>query len=323
MAGASYNDIIRANIGYKSHGHLSKDLKKALKEFQQTYEQTADLAILDLARVDDIQRRVTMAFHSGDTAQAGMLLRIIAFRREIIGITPEDARNDRQNASTLVNQGIMVVQGSAEDYLKSMMQAAGASPEEQKTELERVAASNRAAGRNAPTEVIDAEVVEETEEKPRKTAPRKKLRRTNKSTKTTTVDDQISGLESEDPTDSEVLEKSLLQLEQNDNSVEKLPSLQLSDPLLSIDFPDENEPRKKRLRIKVKRNDTNMNDSPGTPYRSRPRKPSTEVSEKRLLSKGARATSSGPNRHDVFPGSTDSTLLYDELEAETLTQNID
>lgn len=312
MAGASYMDIVKANIGYKSTGHVSNDLNRALEEFQSTYETPANMVVLDLARLDDIQRRLTLAFHSGDLSQAGMLLRVMAFRREVRGTTADDARELQNGASTLVNQGIMVVQGSAEDYLKSMMQAAGASPEQQRAELDRIAASNR----TAPTEVIDAEIVDESTSQ---TAPKKKLRRLRKPTS----DKPKTRSELDDPLDTEVLEKSLIELEELESGIEKLPTLQLSDPILSIDIPSEEKPKLKRLRVRVKEDSINRNPVSGVPYRNAPRKPSPELSQKRLRARGAKAISSGPNRDDAFPGNDDSTLLYDEIETETLSQRID
>lgn len=312
MAGASYADIVKANIGYSSTGHVSNDLKKALEEFQTTYETPADILILDLARIDDIQRRVYMAFNAGDVAQAGMLLRIIAFRREILGITPEQAQQARENSNALVNNGIMVVQGSAEDYLKAMMQAAGASPEQQRQELDRIAASNR---KPLTEPIVDAEVVEEPLESTSTARPRKKLRKPKRRAENPSeLDDEI---------DSSILEAEIKQAEELDNQVEKLPSLQLSDPILSIDFPSEEEPKKKRLKVRVKQNDVNRNPVSGVPYKSSPRKVDSELSQKRLRARGAKAISSGPNRDDVFLGSDGRELLYDEIETETLSQRIE
>lgn len=316
MAGASYMDIVKANIGYKTPAHVGQDIRRALDDFRDSYEEPASLLALDLARIDDIHRRVYVAFHAGDISQAGMLLRIIAFRREVLGHTPETIKNAMENPNALVNNGIMVVQGSAEDYLKTMMQAAGASPEQQRAELDRIAASNRASGRTAHTEAImDAEVVDDGSESTSAVRPKKKLRKLRRPVEKTAEQDF--------PADSEELEKSLLQLEEMESPAEKLPTLQLSDPILSIDIPEDERPRKKRLRVRVKPEGTNMNPSSGVPYRAAPRKPDPETSEKRLLAKGARATSSGPNRADVFPGGNGRGLLYDEIETETLSQRID
>lgn len=315
MAGASYMDIVKAGIGYKSTGHVSNDLNRALDDFQNTYETPASVVVLDLARLDDIQRRLTLAFHTGDLSQAGMLLRVMQFRREVLGINAETAINDRNNQNALVNNGVMVIQGSAEDYLKTMMQAAGASPERQRLELERLARSNQAAQGKPDDGIEDAEIVPDEPEKPRK-KKLKKLRR--KSLEHVETPSEVNG-----PLDSSELEKVILEREQNDSEVEKLPIVPLTGPLLSIDFPDGTRPGKKRLRVRVKDDTTNMDSSSAVPYRQAPRMPSQELSQRRLLARGARATSSGPNRDDLFGGSDVSALLYDEIEAETITQNID
>lgn len=318
VAGASYQDIVNAGIGYNNVQAVGNDIRKALQDF--VYETPEDVLVLDLGRLDAMQRKLSMAFFTGDLAQAGMILRVMQFRRETLGITPEVIAQRSTESKALVNNGIMVVQGSAEDYLKSMMQAAGATPEQQQQELERVAASNRAPGRIAPTEaeteILDAEVVEE----PVQETARKKLRKPRKLKKSVEHTPVEKILQLDDELDTEELERRLIEVEQNDSPLEKLPSLQLSDPLLSIDFPDEKVPRKKRLRIKVKVDDPNISSSPGIPYKSPPRKPTREETENVLVGKGARRTYSGPNRHfspSDKEGEPDGVGMYDEIEVET------
>ena len=314
MAGASYNDIVKAKIGYNNPQHVGNDIRRHLQHF--VYETPEDLVSLDLARVDDIHRRVYAAFVAGKTEQAGMLLRIIQFRREILGVTAEQAIAARENSNQLVNNGIMVVQGSAEDYLRSMMQAAGASPEQQRTELDRIAASNR--------EVVDAEVVEDSSEPVLQHRGKKLRRLSKKSNKSKKSFQEVD--EFEDVPGSIELENYIKEVEENNNEVEKLPSVQLSEPLLNIDFPDGTTPKKKRLRIPVKINETNVNASPGVPYRAAPKRSTRELSTGARVGKSSEGIPSGLNRNDAnaeTPSGYEGVGNFDEIEVETFSEDID
>lgn len=133
LAGATLHDIVSAGIGYNNTQMVSKDLDRALDGFYT--EDIEKLLVLDLARLDEIQKYCTIALRQGDTSQARNLMAIMQFRRETLGITPELLQDKRNEASRIVNNGIMVVQGTTRDYLASMMEASGASPEEVETEL--------------------------------------------------------------------------------------------------------------------------------------------------------------------------------------------
>lgn len=151
QAGASYAEIVRANIGYNTVSAVSVDMKKILTQF--TYETPEDVLVLDLARLDELQKLLTAAFRNGDLTQAGPIMRVMQFRRETLGITQEQIAERQMSKNQIQNNGIMVIQGSStRDYIEAMAQAAGASPQELQRELESVSESNR---------IIDAEIVDD------------------------------------------------------------------------------------------------------------------------------------------------------------------
>jgi hypothetical protein len=142
-AGASYQQIVDANIGYRDVGHVSHDMGKILAEFQ--YETPEDVLVLDLARLDEMQRIVTFELRKGDMSCANTLLRIMQFRRDTLGMTPQVIEERRKTAQVGIhNNGIMVVQGTSQDYIEAMMKAAGVPENERRKEIERIASSNNA-----------------------------------------------------------------------------------------------------------------------------------------------------------------------------------
>lgn len=241
MAGASYQDIVNANIGYKSTGHVAQEIRKVLAGF--TYETPEDVLVLDLARIDEMQKIATSHMRSTDWSTAmSMILRLMQFRRETLGITPDVIANRRNDSQALVNNGIMVVQGTASDFLDGMMQAAGASEKERQRELEKVAKSNS-------TEVIDAEVVEVHENIP------------------PFVENFSSFAEKQ---------------EIQDTARETLPQLDLTETLTAADTLSEPplRPGKRRLRIPAKLDDANVQPTSGISYRRAPQKLDEEKSKK-------------------------------------------
>jgi hypothetical protein len=238
-AGASYQDIVNAKIGYRDVGHVSKDIRHILQNF--VYETPEDVLVLDLARLDEMQKVLTAAFRTGDYGQAGIILRIMQFRRETLGITPDVIANRRNDSQALVNNGIMVVQGTASDFLDGMMQAAGASEKERSRELEKVAKSNT-------QEVIDAEVVEVHENIP------------------PFVENFSSFAEKQ---------------EIKDTARETLPQLDLTETLTAADTLSEPplRPGKRRLRIPAKLDDANVQPTSGISYRRAPQKLDEEKSK--------------------------------------------
>lgn len=255
-AGASYQMIVDAGIGYGSTAHVSLDMKKILQAFE--YETPEDVIILDLARLDELQRIATLEYRRDHQAtDANLVLRIMQFRRETLGLTPEAIEAQRREAQQGKSHGIMVVQGSPQDYLEAMMTAAGASPAERKKELEKIASSNR-------TDVIDAEVVEDAvpEDVPTKKTSRKKSLPPRK--KKTHDEDIEARMEDFDR-----------RQDRKDAQREELPSAPLSGPLLNVDVPTEDVPQNKsvrRLRRPLKAPDANEHRN-AVPYRNPPRKP--------------------------------------------------
>jgi hypothetical protein len=157
VAGASLQDIVNVGIGYNNVQNVSHDLKKVYEQFM--VHQPEDLILLDLARLDLMQKICTTALMQGNTAEVRNLLAIMDYRRKSLGITEESILERKLETTNLVNNGIMVVQGTQGDYLQGIMQAAGASPEEIRQELERVSSSNRSPEVRKSPEVIPGEVI--------------------------------------------------------------------------------------------------------------------------------------------------------------------
>lgn len=153
IAGATLQDIVNAGIGYNNMPSVSQDLEKALGNFYA--EDIEQLLILDLARLDEMQKYCTAAMRMGDTSQVRNLMAIMQFRRETIGVTPESIQDRRINSAQVVNNGIMVVQGTQREYLATMMEAAGAEPDEIARELKELenTSQNTSGSQEVPKEV--------------------------------------------------------------------------------------------------------------------------------------------------------------------------
>lgn len=136
MAGASYQQIVQANIGYNSVGHVGSDMKNILESVR--LESPENLILLDLARLDDLQQVLTLHFHRGDVGLSSAIMQVMKFRHSLLGIDEESIRQRNLERTQVTNNGIMVVQGNTRDYLASMMEAAGLSPEQQDKELRRL-----------------------------------------------------------------------------------------------------------------------------------------------------------------------------------------
>lgn len=157
IAGATLQDIVNAGIGYNNTSMVSQDLKKALSNFYQ--EDIESLLILDLARIDEMQKICTFVMRSQqDTSQVRNLMALMQFRRETMGYKPEDIADRRATGSSVTNNGIMVVQGSTRDYLQGLMEAVGASDGEIEREFREVDAEVRkSAGHQSLPEVPSQE----------------------------------------------------------------------------------------------------------------------------------------------------------------------
>jgi hypothetical protein len=161
MAGATLQDIVNAGIGYQTQQMVSKDLKKARENYYQ--EDIESLLILDLARIDEMQKICTAALRMGNTSEVRNIMALMQFRRETLGITEETIQERRASTANVVNNGIMVVQGSTRDYLAGVMQAAGLPEEDISQELRELEVINSEVARaETQTRVIQGEVVEET-----------------------------------------------------------------------------------------------------------------------------------------------------------------
>lgn len=317
MAGVSYADIARSGIGYNSPQAASQDVRRVLRNLK--FESAEDVLLLDLGRLDEIQKLLTAALRSGDLSQSGPILRVMAFRRETLGMTAEViAENMKETANQLVNNGIMVVQGTTGDYIEAMAKAAGASPEEIRGELDRIA-GNSASGPDGSEQVsknmkrqVNGEVV---------TSQLVELPLTDR--------DDSNEEKTELPPDLEILADRFSDFvetaEINDQQKEEIPSLQLDSPILEIDI-SENNPKKKVLRIKTKLPDSNEYETSGVPYNNPPRKPSDSVGEqvvRRKLRKPAKQSDQG-KRFSAPRGARErQSELSDELETEILIQRIE
>lgn len=282
-AGASYQEIVNANIGYNSTAAVSQDIRKILHSFQ--YETPEDVLVLDLARLDEMQKIATAHMRSTDWATSmSMLLRIMQFRRETLGITPEVISQRRNESQNLVNNGIMVVQGTASDFLDGMMQAAGATEKERKLELEKVAKSN---GEN----VIDAEVIEEA---------------------------SMEGVGEKAIPFVEKFSQFAENREAADSRSEELASLGLTETLVTADILAEppavastgQQKPKRKLRIPAKVDDSNVNLTSGISYRRAPQKLDDENAKKVVRRRLVRSQ----RKEDVED-------MVDELESETTEES--
>lgn len=141
MAGASYAQIVKANIGYTSLSQVSYDVNKILNTVK--LETPEDLIMLDLARLDDLQQVLTLHFHKGNVTLSGSIMQVMKFRHELLGIDQESIRQRNMERTQVTNNGIMVVQGSTRDYLAAMMEASGLDERERERELQRLEAQER------------------------------------------------------------------------------------------------------------------------------------------------------------------------------------
>lgn len=84
---------------------------------------------MDLLRLDELQMRAVAAFRAGDLNQTERIMRIMRERRDILGLTTDSWKEQQaENAGSITNNGIMVVQGSSENFVEAMMRAVGVDP---------------------------------------------------------------------------------------------------------------------------------------------------------------------------------------------------
>jgi hypothetical protein len=136
-AGATYKDIGKAlNI---STSYANELVKKGISEAH--IGDAKEVIQMDLLRLDELQMRATAAFRAGDLNQTERIMRIMRERRDILGLGTDTWKEQQaERAGTLTNNGIMIVQGGSEDFVRSMMQAVGVDPNspEAQARLERI-----------------------------------------------------------------------------------------------------------------------------------------------------------------------------------------
>lgn len=337
MAGASYQQIVQANIGYNSVGHVGSDMKNILESVR--LESPENLILLDLARLDDLQQVLTLHFHRGDVGLSSAIMQVMKFRHSLLGIDEESIRQRNLERTQVTNNGIMVVQGNTRDYLASMMEAAGLSPEQQEKELRRLESAEGErkelpAGSNSGR-VIQGEVIPETvsSENPSSKGQTKSVRKVKlkvpgkkpekplepqKATGATQTRSKgkggtLSPKDTERPLEDRLEAFSAaLDAEQQEQEAAELPVARLADPVIQVDLDSPGLRRTIRERVlerDIKTPDNNVPVSPGVPYKAAPRKLSPAEGRALVLRKLGR------------PGGT-SGRLVDRVPVETSQEEI-
>lgn len=127
-AGVTYQKIADS-LGYSSAGAAKNAVDRLLK--RQEFEAAKDVVLIDLQRLDEYQARCTERLrNSGDLGQIDRLMRIMEMRYRIIGVNEETSAELQQHFGlNVVNKGVMVVQGSEQDFVRAMMSAVGVDPD--------------------------------------------------------------------------------------------------------------------------------------------------------------------------------------------------
>jgi hypothetical protein len=296
QAGATYAEIVRAGIGYKSVGHVADDMKKVLAQFN--YETPEDVLVLDLARLDEMQKLLTLDMRSAKGSAKVIvptILQVMKFRRETLGITAEQITERQLNKTQVQNNGIMVIQGSStRDYIAAMAQAAGVDPNAATAELERVSASNR---------IDDAVLVDDPADE---ALAQNRSDRSEDHDKTTKTKQKLKIRVSKDTSDS--FQKRLLESIDRNEEIESaesaIPMVDINDALLNIDIVDD----EKTYVVPIKDYDNNVNLTSGVSYKQPPRKLTSDQSKKIIIRK--------------LKGIKNSNLINDELKTKTIQELI-
>lgn len=127
-AGVTYAKIAEM-IGFSSAGAAKNSIDKYLRDAQ--FEAAKDVVLIDLQRLDEYQMRCTERLrNTGDLGQIDRLMRIMQMRYNILGVNEETTAELQQHFGlNVVNKGVMVVQGSEQDFVRTMMQAVGVDPD--------------------------------------------------------------------------------------------------------------------------------------------------------------------------------------------------
>lgn len=131
-AGATYQEIANA-LGYKSPSGAEAAVKRAIDLLGM--EAAKDVVLMDLARLDEFQKRCTAELRSkGDLSQIDRIMRIMTMRHNLLGITSDSYREAvaKQSGNSITNNGVMIVQGTTErDYVAGLMRTVGVDPDSQ------------------------------------------------------------------------------------------------------------------------------------------------------------------------------------------------
>lgn len=132
-AGVKYDDIAQ-ELGYYNAGGA----KKAVDSFlaRQEMELAKTVVMMDLNRLDEYQMIATHHLRQKqDVSQIDRLMRIMEMRYRLLGVSPRTIMELQEQygiseGPSIQNNGVMVIQGSSSDFVKSMMVAAGVDPDD-------------------------------------------------------------------------------------------------------------------------------------------------------------------------------------------------
>ena len=129
-AGATYQEIADA-LGYSAPAGAEKAVKRGIELLGM--EAAKDVVLMDLARLDEFQKRCTAELRGkGDLSQIDRIMRIMQMRHNLLGITAESYREAvaKQAGTSITNNGVMIVQGTTErDYVAGLMRTVGVDPD--------------------------------------------------------------------------------------------------------------------------------------------------------------------------------------------------
>lgn len=124
-AGATYEEIAKA-LGYTHRSSARAAVKAAIDRIG--LEPAKDVVVMDLMRLDEMQKRLTAAMRAGDLAAIPMLMNVMRERRSLVGWTPDSWAEEQRKGAGVTNNGVMVINGGSEDFVKGMMEAVGVDP---------------------------------------------------------------------------------------------------------------------------------------------------------------------------------------------------
>lgn len=127
-AGATYQEIANA-LGYKGVSGAEAAVKRGIDLLGM--EAAKDVVLIDLARLDDFQKRCTAEMRKGDLSQIDRIMRIMTMRHNLLGITAESYREAvaKQAGVSVTQNNVMVIQGSEVEFVKGMMRTVGVDPD--------------------------------------------------------------------------------------------------------------------------------------------------------------------------------------------------